>query len=80
MSYTTARANFRTFSQTDQNFRTTLKFQEFQDNFAFQISTAELQRGMLHHNTAQQSSICWCLRHIRTARDQGRALGSEWYE
>jgi len=39
MRYTIARANFRTFLQRDQNFRTTLnfrtnlKFQEFQDNW-----------------------------------------------
>jgi len=31
MRYTITRINFRTFSQSDQNFRTTLKFQEFQE-------------------------------------------------
>jgi len=41
--YTTARANFRTFSQTDQNFRTKLKFQDNGD-----ISGISGQLGPLH--------------------------------
>jgi len=47
MHYITARANFRTFSQTDQNFRTTFKCQ---DNY--EISGISGQLGPLEYALA----------------------------